>query len=1373
MAAPKLNLYYWNSLRWEAVTTNNDASAVIGLELEDSLGNGRIATITISNRAPDRSLVDDEDSRTGPYTDKFNLFKPIILVDDETHMIVFAGYCYEADTKWDAQWGDSIRLVANDALGELRDYPARELGVDVLPQKKQGILYSLANTKQKQIEYLIESTDCVNSKILGVTDVATGTSGATVTKSRNQLSIENVKSNLILEHSQRSVLQTINEIAMDDPHNTSRYENIGFDYYVDPNFTYPKPDQSTSLTVLLSASPSATTVTVASTIGFATSDAIVIGSEQMTITGIPDSTTLTVATRITPTDPPTFNQATTHLIGATVERAWILPNGGTHKQEFNYHKRGTRPLSANFATNGLIITDPTSNSYVEQGVQPRDGTTTLPARRLMLPNSDFIDPSTNLNSHVIVTYNARDNSSSNVKTSGGAAADFATEESDREDIRATTIFELWYTYDFALSLGNSFACFPRFKTHNAKKISTDSNNEVAGAGAAETFSVFKAESGTPSFNANDGSCLALNVGTIQYNSVETGGVNTQAGIEHILVSDVRNTDAASTTTSTGAGKAFPLNNFGTDTYVYIRGDTSGAYCKFNASPNITHAYEGRALNAWNVRRPVRMMHRNDDHPDSLREAVLSKLRRTTKDIRRGSFATTRSPYYYLDIQISSNPGGSGTRQRTMGFTNIDGSTTVPINEYGVRVGMTARFYGTDASFTTEVAHGQIAAYASDTTLTINMNKATTNTEMGADHYVRIYIPVRAGDDLRVENLAQGVKGNHLVTKTIYLEGAGKSDSTWHTVGENNDTDVFNVPGGESGFAGIIDAARGDTLEAETGIGTLGWRYETGEFVAGVSGNNKGDRLEWTTGTLYSASGTETIAAGNTYAKLSNTALSGSTIYYVYYDPSVSKSEFQVKAEASYVESSNKIRILWVRYGDPEVEFGIFGASSPGQAANKMAASNIITSGSISATEIAKNIQPWATNLRWTGTAWNALKWDNGTNNGNGSIEFDDGTVCTINAGVAASLAQNTGYYFYVDAGSSGFLNGQTYSMATPSTTYSDAIGANKVMLATVQTSLNGWGDAPTILPFGSRIPTLNAVQIATGSLTATQIRANTIDTGQIAANAITVNEIASGQITAAEINTSSFNTTGLSAINANIGSITSGTITGTTIQTSANSGVSRYVLDSNDAKFYGVSGDSPSIYFYNGGSNQYRLRSTTGYVYENYFDDLFFWMSTNYHVNAFNNGNTDWGTNSYRWKDGYFAGDVYYNGGNTGSDSRLKSNIVEFTNADSLAFINALTPRKFNKHGGDILHYGLVAQEVEDVLTGLSIDKTKSGLIKIPTAETSDITRDTVDPTTGEITGNSTVSEANMRTLNYEQFIAPLIGAVKELKRRIEILESS
>ena len=34
-------------------------------------------------------------------------------------------------------------------------------------------------------------------------------------------------------------------------------------------------------------------------------------------------------------------------------------------------------------------------------------------------------------------------------------------------------------------------------------------------------------------------------------------------------------------------------------------------------------------------------------------------------------------------------------------------------------------------------------------------------------------------------------------------------------------------------------------------------------------------------------------------------------------------------------------------------------------------------------------------------------------------------------------------------------------------------------------------------------------------------------------------------------------------------------------------------------------------------------------------------------------------------------------------------------------------------------------------------------------------------------------TELGMRALKYEQLIAPLIGAVKELKRRIEVLEAS
>ena len=85
--------------------------------------------------------------------------------------------------------------------------------------------------------------------------------------------------------------------------------------------------------------------------------------------------------------------------------------------------------------------------------------------------------------------------------------------------------------------------------------------------------------------------------------------------------------------------------------------------------------------------------------------------------------------------------------------------------------------------------------------------------------------------------------------------------------------------------------------------------------------------------------------------------------------------------------------------------------------------------------------------------------------------------------------------------------------------------------------------------------------------------------------------------------------------------------------------------------------------------------------------------------------------------------------------------------------INSLRPRKFKKldHGGatvDKLRYGLIAQEVEEALTGLSIDKTKLGLIELPS------------------------SDDEFRRLGYTELIAPLIGAVKELKARIEALEA-
>ncbi len=127
---------------------------------------------------------------------------------------------------------------------------------------------------------------------------------------------------------------------------------------------------------------------------------------------------------------------------------------------------------------------------------------------------------------------------------------------------------------------------------------------------------------------------------------------------------------------------------------------------------------------------------------------------------------------------------------------------------------------------------------------------------------------------------------------------------------------------------------------------------------------------------------------------------------------------------------------------------------------------------------------------------------------------------------------------------------------------------------------------------------------------------------------------------------------------------------------------------------------------------------------------------------------------------------LYYTGSLTAvSDQREKNNI-----ADSdlgLSFINALTPRKYTKKFGASVfqkldgnnipeysiktgsrpHYGLVAQEVKQVMTDQSISDFGGWKIQ-----------DTTD-------ANST------QFLAYEEFISPMIKAIQELSAKVDALE--
>jgi hypothetical protein len=118
----------------------------------------------------------------------------------------------------------------------------------------------------------------------------------------------------------------------------------------------------------------------------------------------------------------------------------------------------------------------------------------------------------------------------------------------------------------------------------------------------------------------------------------------------------------------------------------------------------------------------------------------------------------------------------------------------------------------------------------------------------------------------------------------------------------------------------------------------------------------------------------------------------------------------------------------------------------------------------------------------------------------------------------------------------------------------------------------------------------------------------------------------------------------------------------------------------------------------------------------------------------------DLGTTAIRWKDGWFAGNITTAGDVTAlaynhtSDRRVKNNIEPIANASAL--INALQGVRYQWKKTGEPAYGVIAQDVETV---------------VPEAVSTDA--------------------EGMKSVEYDQLIAPLIEAVKAQDVRIKALE--
>jgi hypothetical protein len=283
--------------------------------------------------------------------------------------------------------------------------------------------------------------------------------------------------------------------------------------------------------------------------------------------------------------------------------------------------------------------------------------------------------------------------------------------------------------------------------------------------------------------------------------------------------------------------------------------------------------------------------------------------------------------------------------------------------------------------------------------------------------------------------------------------------------------------------------------------------------------------------------------------------------------------------------------------------------------------------------------------------------------------------------------------------------------------------------------------------------TISSGRITTDSISAANVNADRINAGTLNGNVVSVTNLNAGNITSGTISSDRITTDSISAANVNADRINAGTLTGRTVRT-ASSG-KRAVLSqpSNSLTFFDANGTqvgSVEGLTTAGGSLGISGRGTAGINIGQ--------VSTVFTGNVSTSGTADItaagragqvtfttiGTTTSAVHRAGSGGSIYMFGP-SGSDVRLKEDIVELEN--SLELINNMRPVKFRfkaEQNGPT-SYGLIAQEVQ------------------PFFDDNDNVVNTFD---ADESGEKYLS------IEYNAFIAPLIGAVKELTQKNLDLEA-
>ena len=836
--------------------------------------------------------------RWGVFTNFFYEFQHIRLVDKETHLVLFQGRITKISKKYEDGNGSVVVIEARDALDQIANISNSNL--------VKNAAFSTSHRRSDLIKYILnlalnyESSKPTLGPEVGessptVSDLAsTDGSGAMVTADSSSSLAANSYSRFEQSVTQfvretiwkagdtgsKHVLSEIGRWALLDPHASNTTENsFGYDYFVDPNYGKYNLDATKGPGVAGWNSPQFNYFKRGNRLSGAGSSSQDAGVYGLTV----KYPTITTAKR---QGARYYNIGTTAESGVAGDTTFSVQNGheirpGYVIQIGNEHMYvlAVYPDDEGVSTNdeiqvirGFSATDAVSFSSGDTIRYPR------PAQTIMQSAFNFEDTKEDLATEAVLTYNTKKDSQ---------ASDGTKEEKER--IKQKRLEIMYVTEVAAGTVPNNTTPFH----WDGRNMDEDFENP-AFAYSAETLDAYNAA----------GAKQADDVGRIQYQShaTLTGSTN----FAYILVSDIKST--------------FPTANYGSDTYVELRGSVSGAKCRLNLAAGITAAHEGRPSKVWGVRRVIDMGAFNDDDPTDLRKEVAARLAQATTGLRQGSYSFSKAPYYWWEGQIL-NVANHADGQ-TIEVKDLNGTAAIKVTNFGIRAGMlvhkmTNNTFNIISQANSKDVYGYISSMTDDDTFVVDL---TESQSFAADDFIKIIIPLKAGSEVFVDNVIADVYGEHIITEISFSEDP-IPETRVRSIGKNES----RISGGQKvrGFVPAIAQAVFETKERVNSISHQPQGFQYAFFSATVpNGSEAATRYKatWSAGQVKLLDGrVYQFLAGSTavstYGLGANMATG--TGYIVYLDPEgenlgpSGSYHLYTKATSAYVQDADNIPIFHI------------------------------------------------------------------------------------------------------------------------------------------------------------------------------------------------------------------------------------------------------------------------------------------------------------------------------------------------------------------------------------------------------------------------------------------------------------------------------